>query len=237
MKPAGPSQPLALAHEGLAWLEYLQDRWPQALRMFDKTRRDFEAIGNSSGAATDEMNVALLHAKLGHQGFRDAFPTSGRSESFVRLEMLLAEDRTAEVRIQAEAVLKSADAGDLESRRVAALALGLALARGGSGSHGLEDCRKAYDLSHKTGNPAAEAELCWPPAEAALAAADRTTATQDAGRAKRSLRVARKPESLWRACMLILRANPGDRTPLAAQAAAALAQLKPPGRPTIFAPI
>ncbi len=66
MKPAGPSQPLALAQEGLASLEEMQDRWPQALHMFDETRRIFEAIGNSSGAATNELNVALMNAMLGH---------------------------------------------------------------------------------------------------------------------------------------------------------------------------
>src|ERR1035438_1704469 len=174
MKPAGPSLPLALAQEGLASLEVLQDRWPQALRMFDETRRAFEAIGNSSGTATNELNVALMHAMLGHKGGGTAAPQQAvDSNSVSALQIILMQERFGEARAKAEALLRSADASDLETRRGASLVLGLALARSGAGARGLEACRKAFDLAHAAGNPAAEAEALLGSAEAALAAGDR----------------------------------------------------------------
>src|ERR1017187_3376394 len=175
MKPAGPSLPLALAQEGLASLEVLQDRWPQALRMFDETRRAFEAIGNSSGTATNELNVALMHAMLGHKGGGTAAPQQAvDSNSVSALQIILMQERFGEARAKAEALLRSADASDLETRRGASLVLGLALARSGAGARGLEACRKAFDLAHAAGNPAAEAEALLGSAEAALAAGDRS---------------------------------------------------------------
>ena len=226
MKPAGPSLPLALAQEGLASLEVLQDRWPQALRMFDETRRAFEAIGNSSGTATNELNVALMHAMLGHKGGGTAAPQQAvDSNSVSALQIILMQERFGEARAKAEALLRSADASDLETRRGASLVLGLALARSGAGARGLEACRKAFDLAHAAGNPAAEAEALLGSAEAALAAGDRAAAAGYAGRARAFFESAKQPESLWRACVLLLRSGAPDGA-VAAQAAAALGELK-----------
>ncbi len=229
MQPAGPSQPLALAQEGLASLEEFQDRWPQALRMFDEARRAFEAIGNSSGSAIDELNVALMHARLGHKetpGHKQgATPQALDSNSVTALEIALMQERFGEARTKAEAVLRSADASDLETRRGASLVLGLALARSGAGARGLEACRKSFDLAHAAGNPAAEAEALLGSAEAALAAGDRAAAAGYAGRARMFFASVSKPESLWRACVLLLRSAGPDRA-VAAQASAALGQLK-----------
>jgi len=226
MQPAGPSLPLALAQEGLARLEYLQDRWPQALRMFDETRGVFEAIGNSSGAATNELNVAVMHARLGHKGAGAAAPQAAvNANSVSALQIALMQERYSEARAKAEDLLQSADASDSETRRGASLVLGLALARSGAGARGLEACREAFDLAHAAGNPAAEAEALLGSAEAALAAGDRAAAAGYAGRARAFFGSAKKPESLWRACVLLLRSGAPDRA-VAAQAAAALGELK-----------
>jgi len=61
--------------------------------------------------------------------------------------------------------------------------------------------------------------------EAALAAGDRVQAAAYAARARTSLESAKRPESLWRACVLLLRSGAPDRA-VAAEAAAALGQLK-----------
>ncbi len=221
LKPAGPSLPLALAQEGLASLEVLQDRWPQALRMFDEARRAFEAIGNSSGAATNELNVALMHAMLGHAG-GTLSQQAADSDPVGSVQIILLQERFGEARAKAEALLRNPDA-DLEERRGASLLLGLALARSGAGARGLEACHKALDLA--TGTPAAEADALLGSAEAALGAGDRAAAAGYAGHARALFEPARKPESLWRACVLLLRSGAPDRA-VAAQAAAALSELK-----------
>jgi tetratricopeptide (TPR) repeat protein/predicted Ser/Thr protein kinase len=226
MQPAGPSLPLALAQEGLASLEVLQDRWPQALRMFDETRRAFEAIGNSAGAATDELNVALMHALLGHKGgSAPASQPAGGSNAVSALQIVLVQERFGEARAKAEALLHGADPSDFETRRGATLVLGLALARSGAAARGLQACRQAFDLAHAAANPAAEAEALLGSAEAALAAGDRPAAAEYAGRARAFFESAKKPESLWRACVLLLRSGPPDPA-VAAQAVVALGQLK-----------
>jgi tetratricopeptide (TPR) repeat protein len=222
MQPAGPSLPLALAREGLASLEELQDRWPQALGMFDEARRAFEAIGNSSGAATNAMNVALMHALLGH---KETPRQAENPNSVTAVEIILMRERFGEARAQAAALLESADAGDLETRRGANLVLGLAMARSGAGAQGLEACRKAFDLAHASGNPGAEAEALLGSAEAALGAGDRAAAAGYAARARAFFESAKKPESLWRASVLLLRSGAPDPA-AAAQAAAALGELK-----------
>jgi tetratricopeptide (TPR) repeat protein/tRNA A-37 threonylcarbamoyl transferase component Bud32 len=224
LKPAGPSLPLALAQEGIASLEALQDRWPQALRMFDAARRAFEAIGNSSGAATNELNVALMNAMLGHAG-GTLSQQAADSDPLDALQIILMQERFGEARAKAQTLLQSPDAGDLEARRGATLVLGLALARSGAGARGLEACRKAFDLAHAAGAPAAEADALLGSAEAALAAGDRAAAAGYAGRARALFESARKPESLWRACTLLLRSGASDHA-VAAQAAAALGELK-----------
>jgi tetratricopeptide (TPR) repeat protein len=224
LKPDGPSLPLALAQEGLASLEVLQDRWPQALRKFDEARHAFEAIGNSSGAATNELNVALMNAMLGHAGgtlsqqAADADPVNA-------VQIILMQERFGEARAKAEALLQSPDAGDPEARRGATLVLGLALARSGAGARGLEACRKAFDMARAAGTPAAEADALLGSAEAALAAGDRAAAAGYAGRARALFEPAKKPESLWRACVLLLRSGVPDPA-VAAQAAGALGELK-----------
>jgi tetratricopeptide (TPR) repeat protein len=225
VQPDGPSLPLALAQEGLASLEYLQDRWPQALRMFDQARGAFEAIGNSSGTATNELNVAVMHARLGHKDGGAAPLPAMDSNSVSALQIILMQERFSEARAKADALLQSSDASDLETRRGASLVLGLALARSGEGARGLEACRKAFDLAHAAGNPAAEAEALLGSAEAALAAGDRPAAAAYAGRARVFFETAKRPESLWRADVLLLRSGPPDSA-VAAQAAAALGQLK-----------
>jgi len=226
MKPAGPSLPLALAQEGLASLEVSQDRWPQALRMFDETRRAFEAIGNSSGTSTNEVNVALMHALLGHKGDGAAVSQQATDADPVgALQIVLMQERFGEARAKAAALLQSADASDLETQRGASLVLGLALARSGAGARGLEACRKAFDLAHAAGNPPAEADALLGAAEAAQAAGDRAAAAGYAGRARAFFESAKEPESLWRACVLLLRSGAPDGA-VAAQAAAALGQLK-----------
>jgi tetratricopeptide (TPR) repeat protein len=225
MQPAGPSLPLALAQEGLASLEVVQDRWPQALRMFDETRRAFEAIGNSSGTANNELSVALLHAMLGHKDGAAPSQQAADADPVGALQIILMQERFGEARAKADALLLSADASDRETRRGASLVLGLALARSGAGARGLEACRKAFDLAHASGNPAAEAEALLGAAEAALAAGDRAAAAGYAGRARALFESAGKPESLWRACVLLLRSGAPDPA-VAAQAAAALGQLK-----------
>ena len=232
MQPAGPSQPLALAQEGLAWLEYLQDRWPPALHMFDEARRAFEAIGNTSGAATDAMNVALMHALLGHKDIAAAAQQALDENPLIAIQISLAQERFAEARAKAEALLNSADAGDLETRRAATLVLGLAMARSGAGARGLEACRRAFEMAHAAGKPAGEAEALLGSAEAAYAAGDRTAAAY-AGRARSLFVSARKPESLWRACVLLLRSG-GPDPAAAAQAAASLGELKSSWPPEDF---
>jgi tetratricopeptide (TPR) repeat protein len=226
MQAAGPSLPLALAQEGLASLEVLQDRWPQALRMFDETRRAFEALGNSSGTATNELNVALMHANLGHKADGESpLPQAAGSNAIAVLQIILMQERFGEARAKAEALLRSADASDLETRRGADLVLGLALARSGAGARGLEACRKAFEMAHAAGNPAAEAEALLGSAEAAQAAGDRAAAAGYAARARAYFEKAGKPESLWRASVLLLRSGVTDPG-VAAQAAAALSEIK-----------
>ncbi|HUE03813.1 MAG TPA: protein kinase [Bryobacteraceae bacterium] len=226
MQPAGPSLPLALAQEGLASLEALQDRWPQALGAFDDARRTFDAIGNSSGTAINELNVALMHAQLGHKGSSPAAtPQAGSTNSVTALQIILMQERFAEARAKAEALLASADAGDRETRRGASLVLGLALARSGAAARGLVACRQAFDLAHAAGNPAAEADALLAAAEAALDAGDRAAAAGYAGRARAFFETSRKPESLWRAGVLLLRSGAPDHA-IVAEAAAALAELQ-----------
>ena len=212
MGPAGPSLPLALAQEGLASLEEIQDRWPQALRMFDEARRTFEAIGNSSGTATNELNVALMHAMLGHKGAVTAVADNAADANPVSaLQIILMQERFGEARVKAEALLRSADASDLETQRGANLALGLALARSGAGARGLEACRKAFDLAHAAGKPAAEADALLGAAEAALAAGDRAAAAGYAGRAQAFFASAKsRNRSGARACCCC---DPARRTP------------------------
>ena len=226
LKPAEPSLPRALAQEGLASLEMLQDQWPQARRMFDETRQVFEAIGNSSGVAINQLNVALIDAMLGHKLDGTAVPQlAAESDPVSALKIVLLEEHFGEARAKAEALLRSADASDLDARCEVSLVLGLALARSGSGARGLQVCRKAFELAQATGRPAEEADalLAW--AEAALAAGDRAQAADNAGRARALLESAKRPESLWRACVLLLRSGTSDR-PAAAEAAAALGELK-----------
>jgi len=226
LKPAEPSLPLALAQEGMASLELLQDRWPQALHMFDETRRVFEAIGNSSGVATNQLNVALVHAMLGHQGDGTAVSQpAAESDPVSALQIVLTQEHFSEARAKAEALLRSADAGDLDARREATLVLGLALTRSGSAARGLEACRKAFELAEAAGKPAAEADALLASAEAALAAGDRAAAAESAGRARALFESAQRPESLWRACVLLLGSGTADRA-IAAEASAALGELK-----------
>ena len=226
LKPGEPSLPLALAQEGLASLELSQDRWPQALRMFEETRRVFEAIGNSAGEATNRLNVALIDAMLGHKGDGTALPQQAAEfDPLSVLQMVLIQEHFSEARAKAEALLRNADATDLNTRCGATLALGLALARSGSAARGLETCRKAFDLAKATGKPAEEADALLGSAEAALAAGDRAAAAESAGRARTLLESAKRPESLWRACVLLLRSGAPNR-PVADEAAAALGELK-----------
>jgi tetratricopeptide (TPR) repeat protein len=226
LKSTDPSLPLALAQEGTASLELFQDRWPQALRMFDEARRAFEAIGNSSGAATNELNVALMHAMLGHKGDSTAsLQQAEGSDPPTALQIILMQEHFGEARAKAEALLRSADASDLKTRCGANLVLGLALARSGSGARAREACRKAFELAHASGQPVAEADALLASAEAALAAGDRAEAAGYAGRARAFFESAKKPESLWRACVLLLHSGTPDRA-VAAQAAAALGELK-----------
>ena len=226
LKASEPTLPLALTQEGLASLEEMQDRWPQALRLYEETRRTFEAIGNSSGAANNELNVALLHARLGHTGGgATASAQAEEANPLSALQIVLLEEHFAEARTKAEGLLKSADASDLQTRRGATLALGLAMARSGSAALGLETCRKAVELAHASGQPVLEADALLAAAEAALAAGNRANAADYAGRARSLFVSAKKPESLWRACVLLMKAGPADKG-VATQASAALAELK-----------
>jgi tetratricopeptide (TPR) repeat protein len=226
LKSGEPSLPRALAQEGLASLEMSQDRWPQALPMFDEARRGFEAIGNSSGVATNQLNAALIDALLGHKVDATAVPQqAAESDPLSALQVVLIQEYFGEARAKAEALLRSADAGDLETRCGTTLVLGLALARSGSGARGLQACRKALELAKAAGRPAEEADALLAAAEAALVAGDRAEAAGYAGRARALLESAKRPESLWRACVLLLRSGTPDRA-AAAEAAAALGQLK-----------
>jgi len=225
MQPAGPSVPLALAEEGIASLDLRQDRWPEALRMFDQARATFAASGNSTGAAIDEVNVALMHALLGHKGTPAPSTQSLNANPDTAAELALVQGHFAEARAQAEALLSKADPSDRELRRAANLALGLALARSGAGARGLEACRRAIDLAHASGNPMREAEARLAAAEAALAANDRPDAAQYAAAARAYFESAKKPEALWRSCVLLLLSGEGG-APVAAQAANALGELK-----------
>jgi tetratricopeptide (TPR) repeat protein len=225
LKSAGPSLPLALAQEGLATLEALQDRWPQSLHMFDETRRAFEAIGNSSGAATNELNAALMHAMLGHAGGAEVSQRAIDSDPLSALKLTLMRERFGEARAKAEALLQSLDASDLETRRGTSLVLGLALARSGAAARGLEACRKSFGLAHAAGSSAAEADALLASAEAALGTGDRAAATGYADRARAYFESVKKPESLWRACVLLLRSGAQDHA-IAAQAGTALGELK-----------
>ncbi len=135
------------------------------------------------------------------------------------------QERFGEARAKAQALLESPDTVDPETRRGATLVLGLALARSGAGARGLEACRKAFDLAHAAGASAAEADALLGSAEAALASGDRAAAAGYASRARALFEPARKPESLWRACVLLLRSGAPDHA-VALQAAAALGELK-----------
>ena len=73
--------------------------------------------------------------------------------------------------------------------------------------------------------PPSEADALLASAEAALAAGNRAEAAGYAGRARESFESAKRPESLWRACVLLLRSGTPDRA-VAAEATAALGQLK-----------
>jgi len=226
LKPAESSLPRALAQEGLASLEMLQDQWPQARRLFDETRRVFEAIGNSSGVAINQLNVALIDAMLGHKLDGTAVPRlAAESDPVSALKIVLLEEHFGEARAKAEALLRGADASDLDTRCEASLVLGLALARSGAGARGLEVCRKAFELAQATGRPAEEADTLLASAEAALAAGDRAAAAESAGRARALLESAKQPESLWRACVLLLRSGAAGGA-VAAEAATALGELK-----------
>jgi tetratricopeptide (TPR) repeat protein len=226
LPPGEPSLPIALAREGLASLEMLEDRWPQALLLFDDTRRAFEAIGNPSGTAVNRLNVALMHAMLGHAGDAAAVtPQSAESDPASAIQIILIQERFAEARAKAEALLRGADSGDLDTRCVANLVLGLALVRSGSARRGLEACREAFELSKSTGNSSREAEALLALAEAASSTGDRAAATDYAARARTSFESSKRPESLWRACVLLIESGAQDRA-VAAEAAAALGQLK-----------
>jgi tetratricopeptide (TPR) repeat protein len=226
LKPDEPSLPLALAEEGLASLELREDRWPQALRMFEQARSTFQAIGNSTGTLTNEVNVALTHSLLGHKGEGTSLsPQAEATDPVDALRVGLMQERFGEVRAKAEALLRRTDASDRDTLCGATLVLGLALARSGAGARGLQECRKALELAHAAGNPAWETDALLDSAEAALAAGDRSAAADYAGRARAALASARKPESLWRACVLLSRAGTPDRS-IATQAASALGGLK-----------
>ncbi len=224
MQPAGPSQPLALAQEGLASLEEFQDRWPQALRMFEDARRIFQEIGNASGVANNEANVALMHARLGHKEIAVS-PQAAEANPVSALQIILLQERFSEARAKAEALLKSADASDLETRRGAGLVLGLALARSGSGAQGMAACRKALEMAHAAANPASVADAMLASAEAAIAAGERAAAMGYGTGARTFFESAKKPESLWRSGLLLMRSGGADPI-IAVQAAAALAELK-----------
>jgi tetratricopeptide (TPR) repeat protein len=165
--------------------------------MFDQARRDFEAIGNSSGAAINEQNVALMHALLGHP----VPPRSADADPVSALEIDILQEHFSQARAKAEALLKTADKSDRETRRAATLMLGLALARSGAAAPGLAECLKAVDLA--SGNPSAEADALLASAEAARAAGDRTSAIACAKRAQAYFESAKHPESLWRASVLL----------------------------------
>ena len=226
LKPGEPSLPLALAQEGIASLEVRQDQWPQALRTFDQARRTFEAVGNLSGALTNEVNVALMHAMLGHKGEGTAVSDQAAEVSRVgALEVILLQERFGEAGTKAETLLRTADASDQDTRFGATLVLGLALARSGSGARSLEVCRKAFDLAQATAKPAAETDALLALTEAALAAGDRKDAADYASRARTSLQSAKRPESLWRACVMLMQSGTMDGA-VAAQAAAALGELQ-----------
>jgi len=225
LKPGEPSLPLALAQEGIASLELRQDQWPQALRTFDQARRTFDAVGNSSGALINEVNVALVHAMLGHKG--DGTAVSDQAAEVSRagaLEVILLKERFGEARTKAETLLKTADASDMDARFSATLVLGLALARSGAGVRSLDVVRKAFDLAQATAKPAAQTDALLALAEAALAAGNRKDAAEYSSRARASLQSAKQPESLWRACVMLMQSGTMDGA--AAQAAAALGELQ-----------
>jgi len=226
LPPAEPSLPLALAQEGLASLEMLEDRWPRALRMFDDARRSFEAIGNADGVDVNRLNVALLHAMLGQNADPVALSRQAAEAGYTDVaKIALVQERFSEARAEAEAVLAHADAGDLDTRYEATLVLGLALARSGAAARGLDACRRALDLAKVAAKPAEEADALLASAEAALARGDRASAAGYAARARTALGQAKRPESLWRACVWQLASGAPDRA-TAAEAAAALGQLR-----------
>jgi tetratricopeptide (TPR) repeat protein/predicted Ser/Thr protein kinase len=224
LKSDGPSLPLALAQEGLASLEQMEGRWPQALRMFEEARRAFEVIGNTAGAANNELNVALMRALLGQDG---AAPSREAEEAapVVALEIDVLREHFSHARAKAEALLQTADKSDRETRRGASLMLGLALARSGGAAKALEACRNAFDLADAAGKPSAEADALLASAEAALAAADRRAASAYARRAQAYFESAKQPESLWRACVLVIRCGSAERV-FMDRAAEALGLLK-----------
>jgi tetratricopeptide (TPR) repeat protein/predicted Ser/Thr protein kinase len=222
LKPDGPSVPLALAQEGLASLARLQDRWPDALIRYEEALRTFQAIGNSSGVATDQGNVALMHALLGH-AVEASTPSSG--DVIVTLQVALAQEKFRDARARAEALLKSADASNLETRRAANLVLALAFARSGEGAPALDAARKAFEQAHASNKPAAEADALLALSEAAFAAGDRGAAKDYATRARAYFEAAKRPEPLWRACVMLVRCDPRDAES-ASKASTALGELK-----------
>jgi len=193
----------------------LQDQWPQARRMFDETRQVFEAIGNSSGVAINQLNVALIDAMLGHKLDGTAVPQlAAESDPVSALKIVLLEEHFGEARAKAEALLRSADASDLDARCEVSLVLGLALARSGSGARGLEVCRQGVRTGPKRPvGPRRKPTRCWPRRRRRWppAIAPRLPIKQ-AARGPCS-----NPPSgrvLWRACVLCC--DRGTRTALAA---------------------
>jgi ATP/maltotriose-dependent transcriptional regulator MalT len=112
----------------------------------------------------------------------------------------------------------------MDARFSATLVLGLALARSGAGVRSLDVVRKAFDLAQATAKPAAQTDALLALAEAALAAGNRKDAAEYSSRARASLQSAKQPESLWRACVMLMQSGTMDGA--AAQAAAALGELQ-----------
>ena len=120
-----------------------------------------KAIGNSSGAATNELNVALMHAMLGHKDGAAPSQQAADASPLTALQIVLMQERFGEARAKAEALLQSADASDLETRRGASLVLGLALARSGAGARGLEACRRRSNWRMRPATPRRKGTRCW----------------------------------------------------------------------------
>jgi len=216
---------MALAQEGLASLDELQDFWPQALKKYEDTRRAFEALENTAGAATNAVNIARLHALLGHPEGAPLTPEAAAADPLGVLEIAVVREHFSEAAAMARRIVQTADKNDIETQRAAHLMLGLALARSGAGAAALESCAKAFELAHTANRPADEAEALLASAEAALAAQNRSLAARYATRAYTYFESAKTPEPLWRAGVLLLRSGNSDRA-AAADASSALGRLK-----------